>query len=233
MNRLKNALVGIAVIAILAAFYYLVPGVRQQVGVAVGYIANGDIQGLRDYLLSFGAWAPVVSALLMILQSVAAPLPAFVITFANGALFGPVWGTILSWSSAMAGAAICYGIAKALGRPAVEKLVGAGPLNTTDRFFKRYGAFAILLARLTPIISFDLVSYASGLTSVGFWQFMLATGVGQLPATVVYSYLGYRLGQEGQTILWVVAAVVGLLILAWTVKLLYERRLMGEEEAGA
>ena len=39
-------------------------------------------------------------------------------------------------------------------------------------------------------MSFDLVSYAAGLTSMGFWGFFWATGLGQLPATLVYSYVG-------------------------------------------
>ena len=63
------------------------------------YLVKLDMEGLKEYILSFGIWGPVVSFLLMILQSVAAPLPAFVITFANAALFGWVYGAILSWTS--------------------------------------------------------------------------------------------------------------------------------------
>ena len=50
------------------------------------YLVKLDMEGLKEYILSFGILGPVVSFLLMILQSVAAPLPAFVITFANAAL---------------------------------------------------------------------------------------------------------------------------------------------------
>ena len=45
-------------------------------------------------------------------------------------------------------------------------------------------------ARLLPFISFDIVSYAAGLTSMGVWPFLLATAIGELPATVVYCYVG-------------------------------------------
>ena len=67
-----------------------------------------DPQAMREYIAAYGPLAPVISALLMILQSVAAPLPAFLITFANGLLFGVWWGATLSWSSAMLGAALCF-----------------------------------------------------------------------------------------------------------------------------
>ena len=69
-------------------------------------------QVMREYIAGFGPLAPLISALLMIFQSVAAPLPAFLITFANGLLFGVWWGAALSWSSAMLGAALCFSIAR-------------------------------------------------------------------------------------------------------------------------
>lgn len=49
---------------------------------------------------------------------------------------------------------------------------------------------SILIARLLPFISFDIVSYAAGLTSISFLEFIVATGLGQLPATIIYSYVG-------------------------------------------
>jgi uncharacterized membrane protein YdjX (TVP38/TMEM64 family) len=49
---------------------------------------------------------------------------------------------------------------------------------------------SILVARLLPFISFDIVSYVAGLTSMSFLGFFVATGIGQLPATIVYSYVG-------------------------------------------
>ncbi|MGL5314968.1 MAG: TVP38/TMEM64 family protein, partial [Peptostreptococcaceae bacterium] len=100
-----------------------------------GYLTSLNMEGLKEYILSFGMWAPIVSALLMVFQSIAAPLPAFLITFANAALFGWVYGAILSWSSAMLGAAVCFYIAKFLGRDIVEKLTSKFALKNVDEFF--------------------------------------------------------------------------------------------------
>lgn len=168
---------------------------------------NVDIDLARDYILSYGIWAPVVSFLLMVLQSVVAPLPAFIITFANAGIFGWIKGAILSWSSAMAGAALCFYIARFLGREVAEKLTSKTALKNIDNFFEKYGKYAVLIARLLPFISFDIVSYAAGLTSMGFWEFFIATGVGQLPATIIYSYIGGMLTGTIKTF------VMGLLIL--------------------
>jgi uncharacterized membrane protein YdjX (TVP38/TMEM64 family) len=192
---------------IIGCLYYFIPFIRINVNQAFFILSNVDVEMARGYILSFGIWAPIVSFFLMIFQSVAAPLPAFIITFANAGLFGWVYGAILSWSSAMAGAALCFYIARYLGRDTVVKFTSNKALNSIDNFFKHYGKYAILIARLLPFISFDIVSYAAGLTSMGFWPFFIATGIGQLPATIVYSYIGGMLTGGVRTM------VFGLLIL--------------------
>lgn len=175
---------------LLIVLYFTVEPFRSAINNAAGILKTLDVSSVKAYILSFGIWAPIVSFLLMIFQSVAAPLPAFLITFANAGLFGWVMGAILSWSSAMAGAVLCFYIARWYGRSAVEKLTSRQALEHVDDFFDQYGKYAVLIARLLPFISFDIVSYAAGLTSMSFWSFFWATGLGQLPATLVYSYVG-------------------------------------------
>lgn len=177
-----------------------------------------DPQVMREYIASYGPLAPLISALLMILQSVAAPLPAFLITFANGLLFGVWWGAALSWSSAMLGAALCFAIARYFGRPVVVKLVSESALASSDRFFERYGRHAVLIARLVPIISFDVISYGSGLTGMGFLGFWIATGIGQLPATILYSYLGDEATGTIKILFWAFGIVIAISIVAVLIK---------------
>ncbi|MEF9933926.1 MAG: TVP38/TMEM64 family protein [Clostridium sp.] len=192
---------------LVIGIYMFVEPIKVNVNKAMVIMQNVDVELVREYILGFGVWAPIVSFILMILQSVVAPLPAFIITFANAAIFGWVYGAILSWSSAMAGAALCFFIARLLGRDAIEKLTSKSAVKKADDFFKDYGTYAVLIARLLPFISFDIVSYAAGLTGMRFWSFFIATGIGQLPATLIYSYIG---GMLTGTIKMV---VTGLLIL--------------------
>ena len=177
-----------------------------------------SIEAARAYIAGYGALAPVISAILMIFQSVIAPLPAFLITFANGLLFGVWWGAALSWSSAMLGAALCFFIARILGRPVVVKLLSESAVNTSDQFFQRYGKHAVLIARLVPVISFDLISYGAGLTGMRFLGFAIATGIGQLPATLLYSYLGDRVTGSIKALFWGFGIVIALSIIIGLVK---------------
>ena len=194
MEKKKNKWVGkIIVLVLLAASvgsYYVFPSVKQVMNQVFKMFASGDFTVVRDFVASYGAYAAVISFLLMIFQSIAAPLPAFLITFANANLFGWWQGAILSWSSAMAGAAVCFFIARVLGRDVAEKLTSKAGMKQIDTFFERYGKNTVLICRLLPFVSFDIVSYAAGLTSMSFMSFFVATGVGQLPATIVYSYVG-------------------------------------------
>ncbi|NHC40160.1 TVP38/TMEM64 family protein [Bacillus sp. MM2020_1] len=193
---------------------YLAQGeIQDSLNQSIQYLKEADVEGFRDYLLSFGSLAAVVSGLLMVFQSIIAPLPAFVITFANGLLFGWVGGAILSWSSAMAGAVLCFYLAKILGRPVVEKIVTKKALTWWDQFFDKYGKHAVFIARLVPIVSFDLVSYAAGVTSISFWQFSWATGLGQLPATLLYSYLGQNATSTVKILFFVFTIVIALAVL--------------------
>ena len=113
----------ILLFAVLLA-WALLPGVHEFINRSVAAFAAVDQQGIERFIQSYGALAAVVSFLLMILQAIAAPLPAFLITFANASLFGAFWGGLLSWTSSMAGAALCYFIARVMGREVVEKLTG-------------------------------------------------------------------------------------------------------------
>ena len=113
----------------------------------------------------------------------------------------------------MAGALLCFYLAKILGRPVVEKIVTKKALNWWDSFFARYGKHAVFIARLVPIVSFDLVSYAAGVTSISFWQFFWATGLGQLPATILYSYLGQNATSTVEILFFIFTIVIALAVI--------------------
>lgn len=231
MEKRTGWLVKIGIVVILTLLYLTVEPLQIFIKRIVFLFTMVDVSAIKGYILSFGIWSPVVSFFLMIFQSVAAPLPAFVLTFANAGLFGWVKGAALSWSSAMAGAAVCFFIARFYGREVVEKLTSKMALESVDEFFERYGQYAILIARLLPFISFDVVSYAAGLTSMGFWQFFWATGIGQLPATLVYSYAGDMLVGNARTFVFGLLILFSFSVLAFLLKKIFQERKEGTRDS--
>lgn len=139
---------------------------------------------IRTFILSYGALGPLVSMGLMVLHSLI-PFPSELVTFANGVLYGPVWGTVLSWAGALLGAQLAFFITRLGGRPAAERFVPARHLDRFDAWVDRYGVGALLIARLLPIVSFNLLNYAAGLTRVSWWTFTWSTALGILPLTIL------------------------------------------------
>lgn len=220
MEEKKKINIGSKIILLVALLccvlaYFFIPAVNQIFNKVFVMFASGDFTEVKQFISSYGVYAAAISFALMVLQSIVAPLPAFILTFANANLFGWWQGAILSWSSAMAGAAVCFYIARILGRDVAERLTSKVGLKQIDEFFEKYGNNTILICRLLPFVSFDYVSYAAGLTSMSFWDFFIATGIGQLPATIVYSYVGgFLTGGAGLFML-------GLLIMFAIVSLIF------------
>lgn len=213
MNKIKNKkniyfkiILGLIIVSMIL-LYIFNPVVNEKINNIIKILSSADINKVVNYIKSFGPYAAIISFLLMVFQSLLAPIPAFLITFANAMIFGWWQGAILSWTSSMVGAAICFYIARIFGRDVVLKFTSNSALNQIENYFKKYGSKTILICRLLPFVSFDIVSYFAGLTPMSFVSFFLATGIGQLPATIIYSYVGGMLTGGVRYV------VIGLLIL--------------------
>lgn len=221
----------LAVLAILCLVYFLVPSVNAYVNQVASVLGSANVDTVVAFIRSYGAYAMAFSFALMVFQSVIAPLPAFLITFANAAIFGWWQGAILSWTSSMAGAALCFYLARALGRDTVEKYAGKGALASVEGYFEKYGSRTILICRLLPFVSFDAISYFAGLTPIKFWPFFIATGVGQLPATIIYSYVGGMLTGGVKYFVTALLCIFSLGILVMIVRRIYMERQEKKKQA--
>lgn len=208
----------------LLAVYFLSPNINSSVNNAINVLKSGNIDKVVEYIRSYGNIAALISFLLMVLQSVISPIPAFLITFANAMIFGWWKGAILSFTSSMVGALLCFYIARVFGRDVVVKFTSNSALKEIEKYFDKYGSKTILICRLLPFISFDLVSYFAGLTSMSLLSFLIATGIGQLPATIIYSYVGGML--TGGVKLFVTAL---LLIFALSILIVIIRQIFSEK----
>ena len=154
----------------------------------------GNLNQIVTLIRSWGFAAPLMSLILMILQAIVAPLPAFLVTAANGMIFGNIWGAILSWIGALMGALTSFYIARLFGNVAAEKIIrNQKVVDFIRRAGEKNGFYLILLSRLLPFISFDLISYMAGLSGIRPWAFIFGTAVGMLPATIIYTLFGYKM----------------------------------------
>jgi len=213
--------------------YCVFPTLRAQLSSGIILLLSGDLSGLRAWTAQFGLWAPLASLFLMIVQAIVAPIPAILITAVNSLLFGPFLGGLLSIVSATIAAAVCFLLARSLGEPFVSRLVSPSVLQRTNTFMTQHGTAAVLIARLIPIVPFDPISYAAGLTEMRLAAFCWATLVGQIPAGMTYSYVGQDIYRPGHLVVKGIGAFLGLLILGWAVRHVLVRRRHHQEQASS
>jgi uncharacterized membrane protein YdjX (TVP38/TMEM64 family) len=157
------------------------------------------------------------------------PFPAEILAMANGMLYGPLWGTVITWTGAMLGAYLAFGLARWLGRPFVLARVGERRRVVVDRWAAEQGGPALLFSRLLPVISFNLINYAAGLTTISWWTFTWATALGILPLTCLMVLMGDGIWSGDTNVwLWLLAAAVAGWFLWWVVVEKGRRRGGGE-----
>jgi uncharacterized membrane protein YdjX (TVP38/TMEM64 family) len=127
----------------------------------------------------------------------------------------------------MLGALVSFMISRLFFEIFAKRLSGnKKSMKYLDWISSKYGFKAVLIARLLPFISFDLISYVAGLPTIKVSSFLLATGIGMLPATVVYTVVGYEMENlkkysEGLFTFSIVAVLA--LILIWTIQKMLRR----------
>ncbi len=148
-----------------------------------------DAQAVARWVEGLGPFGPLAIIALMTLAVVASPIPSAPIALAAGAAFGQIAGTLYVAIGAEVGALAAFGIARVLGRNTVDKLLDpravTGLLGSQNAL-----TLAVFVSRLLPFVSFDVMSYAAGLSRIHPWRFILATLAGILPASFALAYLG-------------------------------------------
>ncbi|KPK15721.1 MAG: hypothetical protein AMJ67_15030 [Betaproteobacteria bacterium SG8_41] len=175
------ALVGFLLIIGVSAWWLIAP----PFGISLDLTLEGMVQLIR----SWGGWGVAVSIALMVVHSFV-PFPAEILACANGMIYGPVWGTAVTWVGAMLGASVAFGLARWLGRPFVYRMLKEARRERLVRWSRDRGGVALLTARLIPVIAFNLINYAAALTEISWWTFLWATGIGILPLTALSAILG-------------------------------------------
>jgi uncharacterized membrane protein YdjX (TVP38/TMEM64 family) len=197
-----------------AAIYALHTPTRAILDSGVSALARGDIAALRAWGTALGPSAALGTTVLMIVQAIAAPIPAVFVTWTNSWLFGPLAGGLLSILQATLAALICFALARAYGEPLVSRLLPADSLRRAEAFMLEHGAAAILVARLMPLVPFDPISYVAGLTRMRARSFAWATLIGQIPAGLAYSYLGQSIDRPARLAVSAAGTLLALIALA-------------------
>lgn len=196
-------------------------------GILVFFIAPSDLtvilpiglsaEQIASTIRSWGAWAMVGSVLLMVAHSFV-PLPAEFIAIANGMVFGLILGTLLTWVGAMCGAILAFAVARFLGRRFVEAVLPGRYTAAIDEWTIEQGSLVLLVSRFLPVVSFNLINYAAGLTTVSWWTFLWTTGLGIAPLTFLMVFAGEQMFSDKRELTFIlIIACVAVTLLAYLI----------------
>lgn len=199
--------------ATLVLTILLSPGLRSDLGQVAVIMGDLDTAGIRDWILSFGAWAPAVYYLVVVAQVIVSPIPAAPIMLAGGLVFGVWKGFALSMAGSVTGSIVVFTAARRWGKPLVVMLVGE---KTFQKYAGRLDAdgwwlFVILLLPFTPD---DAVYALEGLSEISFRRFMVVMVVGGLPETTLITVLPAAGISGSSAAAWISSGIVVAVLLA-------------------
>lgn len=208
-------LVSLAPLLALGLAWAISPELRGSMSQGIDLLWHRDLEGLRKWGSSLGWWAPLLTGSLMIVQAIAAPIPAVLVTATNSFLFGPFWGGLYSILTANVAAAICYGLGRGYGTFVTDTLLPKRTIKRYEHFFDEHGGKTVLVARLIPFVPFDPISYIAGIVRMPFWSFFLATLIGQFPAGMAYSYLVQEVDNPPMFVVTTLSLLAALFLMGW------------------
>ena len=153
---------------------------------------GGDLGEMRTELDSLGALAALVLIGIALVHAIV-PFPAEFPTAAAGFVLGFALAfplMVLAWTLSCVAA---YLLARGVGPPVLDRLVGRERMEAADRLIARGGWPILVAGRLIPVVPYNLVSYAAGATRVPLGRFTWTTAVGVMPLTALTALLGQRL----------------------------------------
>jgi len=170
--------------------------------------------------------------------------PGLPLTLGAGFLYGAVIGTLVVSPASVAGATLAFLIARYVARDWVTRRLKKYPqASAIDRAIEKNGFKAVVLLRLQPVLPFNILNYALGLTSIRLRDYMLASWIGMFPATVLYVYLGSVMndisdllrgrpnsGVAGRFLLW--GGLAAIVILVWWLGRIAKKALRDEMGTG-
>ena len=170
--------------------------------------------------------------------------PGLPLTLGAGFLYGAVIGTLVVSPASVAGASLAFLIARYFARDWVTRRLKKYPQAAAiDRAIEKNGFKAVVLLRLQPVLPFNILNYALGLTSIRLRDYMLASWIGMFPATVLYVYLGSVMndisdllrgrpnsGMAGRFLLW--GGLTAIVILVWWLGRVAKKALRDEMGTG-
>ncbi len=183
-------ILSIILFAAVIGSYFLIPDVKNFLQEAYRTLTSEDEERISSWVEQLGLWGPAFIIIAMSLQMFLLVIPSPLLIVISVLAYGPVMGSILSIIAVGIASTLGFFIGKYLGEAFITKLIGKKKEEKITELVDRYGTWAVFITRITPVLSNDAISFASGILQMKFLKFIGATLAGITPLTLLIAYFG-------------------------------------------
>ena len=206
----NTAVVALFVSCVLFTLWSLLQGGLLGVFFSRDLTPADKLAQLRADFDALGTAAPLAYVFVVVVEVVLAPLPGALLYAPGGVIFGGFWGGLLSLVGNVVGSAIACQLMRIFGGRIADRLLRKQSLRDLRERVADHGVWVVLVLRINPLTSSDLVSYAAGLTPMPTWKLCLGTALGAGPLCWIQSYTADRLLTVFPTLLYPLLALCGV-----------------------
>lgn len=177
------------ILGLLTAYFFIDP-FQQFIDEAYNVLTSENQERISKWVSDLGAWGPIFIIFTMIIQMFLIVIPSPLLMVVSVLAYGPVWGVIIAVVSVLAASTIGYWIGRYLGIVTIYKLIGEKKEKKLESYVEKYGFWAVIVVRLSPLFSNDAISFVGGILRMGYKKFILATFAGITPLAILIAYFG-------------------------------------------
>lgn len=213
--------ISILFLFVFFACYFGIPSFNSAIREAFNVLVSGDKELIRDWVSQFGIWGPLVIILAMVASMFLFVVPNLLLLIISSVSYGPLWGSVISVVAVFVSSTVAYLIGYWVGPALLRKILNEKTRTKLTQLIKDYGIGAIILFRLSPVLSNEAISFIPAFLRMNYSRFIVATLIGSAP---VIGILAFTTGGDNGDLKTVLIWLSVISLIAYTIYLTIDIR---------
>lgn len=206
----------VVILVTLLGFYIFMPSFGGAIREAFDILTSGNETEIKEWVSEFGMWGPLVIVIAMVISMFLFVIPNLLLLIISSLSYGPLWGSVISLVAVFISSSIAYAIGYSIGPAILRRFLKEETRLKLTQIIKDYGVGAIILFRLSPVLSNEAISFIPAFLKMKYKRFILATLAGSVPVIGILAFTAGE-GNFKPVLIWlsvvsIVAYVVYLFI---------------------
>ncbi len=188
--RIFPILITVLILGGLLLSFLFIPVIRTFFIEAWVVLTSEDNERIASWVNQFGFWGVAVVLIFFIVQMFAFVLPSWFLIIVSILAYGPYLGGLIALCGILIAATIAYWIGRLFSAVTVQKMIGEKSEKKMRFYLNRYGFWLVVIFRIAPFLSNDVISFVAGLTEMKYSRFIVASVLGITPLIILVAILG-------------------------------------------